>query len=274
MVSKEYQVSPNFIESSQRQLFAISFIPYDCTPIASILYIPPFAEEMHKSRKMVAEQARLLASQGYMVTLIDLTGCGDSSGDFSDASWQIWQEDIENAYQWLCKQTNSPIILWGLRTGALLATDLAAIYSDIKQLIVWQPVLSGKQFLNEFLRIKLADSMLSNASNAINREDLLDTLKTSGSIEIGGYELSNTMATQIQQINLLDFKPKCSVVWFELGIEDSTSVCSSSDIVTTHWNKSGITLFTRTLKCRHFWNSQEIITCPELITATQKAINP
>ena len=51
----------------------------------SILYIHPFAEEMNKSRRMAALQARALAKAGYAVLQLDLLGCGDSSGDFGDA---------------------------------------------------------------------------------------------------------------------------------------------------------------------------------------------
>src|SRR5687768_8838655 len=54
---------------------------------ALVVYVHPFAEEMNKSRRMAALQARALAASGHAVLQIDLLGCGDSSGDFGDASW-------------------------------------------------------------------------------------------------------------------------------------------------------------------------------------------
>ena len=63
-------------------------------PKGCVLNIHPFAEEMNKSRRMAALQARALAKAGYAVLQIDLFGCGDSSGDFGDASWQDWVGDV------------------------------------------------------------------------------------------------------------------------------------------------------------------------------------
>jgi alpha/beta superfamily hydrolase len=40
---------------------------------------------MNKARRMAALQARALAALGYGVLLLDLHGCGDSSGDFGDS---------------------------------------------------------------------------------------------------------------------------------------------------------------------------------------------
>ena len=69
-----------------------------------MLYIHPFAEEMNKSRRMAALQSRALAQAGYAVLQIDLLGCGDSSGDFGDATWQSWVSDVVLGCQWLRSQ--------------------------------------------------------------------------------------------------------------------------------------------------------------------------
>src|SRR5436190_24333737 len=66
-----------------------------------ILYVHPFAEEMNKSRRMAAQQIRAFTQCGYAVLQIDLYGCGDSSGDFGDARWDIWKSDLALAVTWL-----------------------------------------------------------------------------------------------------------------------------------------------------------------------------
>ena len=71
----------------------------------SILYIHPFTEEMNKSRRMAALQSRALARAGYDVLQIDLLGCGDSSGDFGDATWQEWVSDVLRGCDWLRSRT-------------------------------------------------------------------------------------------------------------------------------------------------------------------------
>ena len=59
-----------------------------------VLLLPPFAEEMNKSRRMCALLARGLAADGWRVVRIDLFGCGDSAGSLRDASWEQWCDDL------------------------------------------------------------------------------------------------------------------------------------------------------------------------------------
>jgi exosortase A-associated hydrolase 2 len=61
-----------------------------------VVYVHPFAEEMHKARRMAALQARRLADEGFAVMQIDLHGCGDSSGDFSEARWDLWKRELDD----------------------------------------------------------------------------------------------------------------------------------------------------------------------------------
>ena len=70
-------------------------------PVASILYIHPFAEELNRSRRMVALQCQSLAAAGFEVLQMDLGDCGDSSGHFADATWEGWVADVLAAREWL-----------------------------------------------------------------------------------------------------------------------------------------------------------------------------
>ena len=54
---------------------------------------------------------------GFGVLQIDLFGCGDSSGDFSDARWDIWKQDIAAAREWLEERISAPVSLWGPAPG-------------------------------------------------------------------------------------------------------------------------------------------------------------
>ena len=56
----------------------------DRRAVGAVLYVHPLAEEMNKSRRMAALQARALAASGWVVLQVDLFGCGDSDGDFGN----------------------------------------------------------------------------------------------------------------------------------------------------------------------------------------------
>ena len=61
---------------------------------ADVVIVPPFAEEMNKSRRMFALLAERLATLGVGTALIDLYGTGDSEGDFGDARYDVWLDDM------------------------------------------------------------------------------------------------------------------------------------------------------------------------------------
>ena len=150
------KVTPLFIPSDPGSLFAMYFTSRSKSNSQCIVHIPAFAEEMNKSRHMVSMQARAFADQGYSVLVFDLWGTGDSQGEFSEATLEIWLNNIQSVLLWLQDKGYQSIHLWGLRSGVLLAMDYVHKYdSCIDQLICWQPVLNGEQFVMQFLRLRM-----------------------------------------------------------------------------------------------------------------------
>ena len=78
--------------------------------------------------------------------MLDLFGTGDSAGEFSEARWETWVDNLCAGYDWLSECANGPVSVWALRFGALLAVDLLRSKSSGTQdgwVIFWQPVMSG-----------------------------------------------------------------------------------------------------------------------------------
>ena len=91
-----------FLPVASGRLFCLLHRPENETPAkGAVIYVHPFAEEMNKSRRMAALQARAMAAAGYTVLQVDLLGCGDSSGDFGDATWESGIENLVEAGAWL-----------------------------------------------------------------------------------------------------------------------------------------------------------------------------
>src|SRR5690606_9944848 len=95
-------------------------------PVGGVLHVHPFAEELNKSRRMAALAARAFAQRGWVVLQMDLLGCGDSAGDFRDASWAGWLDDLSLAWALLATLCAAPTVVWTVRAGSLLAADWLA----------------------------------------------------------------------------------------------------------------------------------------------------
>lgn len=267
MPQSDIQIEPFFLESPRGPLFCIYLSPTHSAPKGSVLYLHPFGEEMHKSRRMAALQARALAGQGYAVLQIDLTGCGDSAGDFADASWSAWRADARLAHAWLQAKTAQAITLWGLRTGALLAADLAGELNPCA-LLLWQPVIDGNLFLNQFLRIKLASEMLSDGQAKSGTKDLLAQLESGQGVEVGGNMLSPAMARELGALKLATMTPPCPVQWLEIAATTAEQLSPAAQRVADAWRANSAQVQSQSVIGEPFWATQEITECLPLIEAS------
>ena len=242
------------------------------TPLGSILYVQPFAEEMNKSRRMAALQARAFAARGYNVLQIDLFGCGDSSGDFGQARWALWKEDLRLAQRWLREHAEDPVHLWGLRLGALLAADCARETDrSFASLLMWQPVVSGAQFMTQFLRLRLASQMLSGADARNGTDQLRAQLAAGQALEIAGYELAPELVQAIEQLSLAALAPRnVPAHWFEVNTDGKPSPALMR--AAQAWSAAGDEVDVHAVRGEAFWNSVETTECPGLIGATSAAL--
>ena len=241
---------------------------------AAVLYLHPFAEEMNRARRMAALQARALAANGVAVLQIDLHGCGDSSGDFADASWDGWLDDVASASDWLRARCGVPVTLWGLRLGALLALAHAQRDPAVAALLLWQPVLSGAAHLNQFLRLRVAGDMLGNAASAGGTAALRAALANGETIEVAGYWLSPALALGIEAADAVAMTPHCPVHWIEFAASPERAAAPASARLAEAWRAGGVALDLQQLVGEPFWATQEITTCPALIAATLAALDP
>ena len=267
-----FRIEPFFLAGERGPLFCLHYAPLGGAPKSSILYLHPFAEEMHKSRRMAALQARQFAAQGHAVLQVDLTGCGDSAGDFEDATWTIWRDDVRRAHAWLQERVPGPVQLWGLRSGAALAAEMSRELSAVARLLLWQPMVSGEQFLTQFLRLKLASEMLRQGQSQHGTAELIAKLEAGASIEVGGYMLGPDMAAALHGFKLASLLPACPVEWFEVGSQGGELLGHASQGVVDGWRAAGVSVRARTIAGEPFWTMQEISECPELVSATLESL--
>ena len=258
-----------FLEGNKGNLFALYYAPPH--PIkGGILYIHPFAEEMNKSRRMAALQAREFASLGFAVLMVDLYGCGDSQGDFSEANWALWQADIDVAYHWLQARVGSDPGLWGLRLGATLVLEYSQSFRPTCTKILWQPVINGETFLNQFLRLRLASDMLAETQNRQTIRDLRALLTQGETLEVAGYGLSQDLSQNLDQFALIQLTPQGQVFWLDVVDEAQTEISPASQKTQQSWLERGVALTSGMAIGEAFWSTPEITECPDLLRATRE----
>ena len=289
---------PFFHRTREGDRFCYFHPPYgsvdgdDARPVrGSILAVHAFAEEMNKTRAAVADGARALADAGYAVLQIDLAGCGDSAGDFEDATWSRWLADLGDAWQWLVRNASGPRWLWGTRLGALLADDFAGVCSPpVDGLLLWQPVVNGAQHFGQFLRLKTVNGLLRDASHAAGPDGAVARvaqpspraeLASGASIEVAGYRLTPSLADAMENARLGaregdadhdDARVPARVRWFEVSSQASAAVSPVAARVADRWRHSGSDVMVRTVVGNAFWQTLEVERCDALVHATVDAL--
>jgi exosortase A-associated hydrolase 2 len=266
---------PVFIDSPSGRLFALHVARMTSRPRGAFLYIPPFAEEMNRSRRMAALEADALAALGFDILLLDLFGTGDSAGDFADARIARWLDDIGAAAAWLESEAKASVSLWGLRFGALLASLAAGREPRrFERLLFWQPVIDGKQMLTQFLRIRVAASMADGGPQE-KTDDLRAQLAAGTSVEVAGYEVAPDLARGLDELRLdrIALDSAMPIDWLDLGAEANDQLGPAGARVIEVWRKNGHRLSAVTVAGDPFWTLQETTLAPGLIAATTRLFN-
>ncbi|NVM78321.1 exosortase A-associated hydrolase 2 [Duganella sp. SG902] len=266
---------PFFLSADEGERFCLYHEPEPGVAVrGAILHVPPFAEELNKSRRMVSLQARAYAQAGFGVLQIDLYGCGDSSGELAAARWDTWLNDLARAWQWLAEHKLGARYLWGLRLGALLALDFAS-RARPEALILWQPALSGRAHLNQFARLQSAARLFSSAP-AVEQDT-----------EIAGYLMPPALSSAIGGLDAAALTPRCPVHWMELSMPPGCDAASAyaaaagnagaalqpaSALLIDRWRDDGASVRAYPVHGEPFWSSAEIGIVPELLAATSSAM--
>jgi exosortase A-associated hydrolase 2 len=260
---------PFFLPVEGGQRFCL-FHPAAGACRGAVLYVHPFAEEMNRSRRMAALQARELAALGFAVLQPDLHGCGDSSGESGDARWETWLGDLAAAGAWLRARTGAPLVLWGLRLGALLALDYARQADRAPAaVLLWQPVQDGRAFINQFLRLRLAGDMLAGADSGGGTAALRASLAAGEVLEVAGYDLHPALVRAIDAAVLgAPLPPAVPLHWFELGQAPDRPLTPAVARTLAAWSAAGLPVHSHQVSGPAFWTTQEITECPGLLAAT------
>jgi len=110
-----------------------------------VLICAPIAQEYMRTHWLFRQLANQLVREGMHVMRFDYTGCGDSAGASFSAGPAQWIQDVQAAADEFRKRSGiGQLVVIGARMGAYLA---AAALPDA-DLVLWDPIESGEEYLS------------------------------------------------------------------------------------------------------------------------------
>lgn len=260
-----------FVRGGAGDIFVAGYRPADAaTDLRTVLLLPPFGEELNKSRHVLASVARCLAGQGRAVYLPDLHGTGDSSGDFRDATLATWRADLDALIDRYGGAAGVDLV--GVRFGALLAADLADRH-PVHSLVLCHPLTDGRQQVNQLLRLRIAAGLMGYAGRE-SVGGLRYRLQEEGAIEIGGYAIGQTLVAGIEAL-AMPVEPPAGmrqVCWYEVAPTADRELSAAGRRIVDAWSAAGVDVSADVLVGEQFWATQEIAPCDALVIAAAEGL--
>ncbi len=246
------------------------------TPITMrVLVVPPFAEELNKCRRLLALCAHSLAAAGAEVWCPDWSGSGDSAGEFADANWSDWVDEL-CAFDAALAQAapgTAPVYL-ALRSGALLLSAAGARLRDFRlaRVLLWQPVLDGGRYVQQFLRLRVMTSRLSGHDETL--QALLARLAQGELLEVGGYGLRAQLTAGLAaaQASPASLGAARALTIFEFKNTGAASPSLPVVEFVAACQTLGCVAAVHMVECEQFWATQEICAPAAAIDASLAAL--
>ena len=190
------KVVPFYFGSPDKLLFGCYHEPsLERRRKCAVVVCQPVGHEYINSHRALRQLAARLSDAGFPVLRFDYYGCGDSSGSREEGTILQWLEDISTAISEVRSRTAVvQVCLIGLRLGGTLAMIAAAERADLESMVLWDPVVSGKGYLDGLLRLQ--KEMLRfrpKPSSAQEPQGYLDVL---------GFPLSRFLRAELEKIDL------------------------------------------------------------------------
>lgn len=248
------------------------YAPLQLTANTAIVILPPFAEEMNKSRHLLSALMRQLAAQGHSCFMLDNYGTGDSDGDLDSATTAIWRTDLLQLLTLLQQQGFAQVSFIAVRFGVLQLFDLLNQHPlplTPGKLIFWQPLYSVEKFWQQFVRIKVAEAMA--AGTKISQKALEQQLNQGELIEIAGYPISMPFYHSLLQMHTA--LPTClsqfELSWFETSQLDNIALPVQQQLQQL---QQAVAVNFVQLNAEPYWQTSELASADALIQLTVQQI--
>lgn len=263
-------LSGHFVASVRGRIFLVLREPatYRHNQPSCVLVVPPFGEELNRSRELITDFSVGLLDAGLATAVLDLYGTGDSDGLLDQADWGTWRSDVVTAVDWLAAENLIVVGLLAIRMGCALAAECAKeLNLRLRSSVFWEPVPSGRQTIDATLRLRTAASLLEGRQTETVKA-LRKRLDRGESIEAGGYCLSPNLVRSMDAVELatIDTVPLGPLAWIQL-VRNEASV-SQCDSVLPDSGEHNPSITPIRIVGAPFWTIAEPTENPELVEAS------
>lgn len=191
------EISPSYFGSPEKQLFGCYSAPRaGCARSCGVVICQPIGHEYVNSHRALRQLAVRLAESGLPVLRFDYFGAGDSYGDAVEGRIDQWLCDLSQAIAEIKGRAGvQEICLIGLRLGASLALLSAIQQPDVKRLVLWDPIVKGKVYLDGL--ISLSEELLRFRPKPRKNE------RTQWPKDIIGFPMTQELYQDIEKVDLI-----------------------------------------------------------------------
>lgn len=263
---------PGFLALSRGKVFLHTTQATQATSAATVI-LPPFAEEMNKTRHLLSATMRKLAAVGVSCFMLDHYGTGDSEGDLDSATTTIWRQDLLALLNLLKAAGYQQVSFIAVRFGAIQLFDLLhqnTLPLTAEKIVLWQPMFDVAKFWQQFVRIKVAEAMAGGVK--LSQAELEQQLLGGATVEIAGYPISRAFYQSLSELQST-FPPQlaqCQLSWFETSQLNAVALPVQKKLEQLQ-HVTAVNFIQ--LKAEPYWQTTELARADELITQTLEQFN-
>jgi alpha/beta superfamily hydrolase len=137
--------------------------------------------------RMEALAARMVARRGYPAFRYHPRGHGDSTGNFSDVTFEGLVEDALSAAEYARRVSGASEVVWvAVRFGTLVAAEAMRRRDYTAALALWEPVHRARDYFRSLLRRVLFHETANGRRPDVTVDDLLLRLEREESVALPG----------------------------------------------------------------------------------------
>jgi exosortase A-associated hydrolase 2 len=257
------------IETPRGRLVGMVHLPDGAAAGMGLVFCHAFGEERKSSALVMARLARAVAAAGFPALRFDYYGCGDSEGEFIDATVESRREDIAAASASLKERAGvGRIALLGLRLGATFATLAAESLPDCAGLVLVEPITNAQAYLGGEMRRKLLRQMLTDGRAGASRAEMMAELERDDAVlDMDGFAIRGSTYRALTALGIRAGEVSfggpvliCQVHFKEDARPDIEAACAA-------YRAAGAEVQLERLVLPPFWSRIEVGLAPELEAA-------